>query len=88
MVDEAEVDLAGRRGLDDRRVALVVFGFSSCKPSSHSLVASSPSESRIPVTNAWNDAFVGAMPIRPFHFGSMRSNTESGTSSSVSASVL
>ena len=49
---------------------------------------SSPSSSSIALTNAWNDAFVGAIPILPFHFGSVRSKTESGTSSSVSASVL
>ena len=49
---------------------------------------SSPSERRIAVTNAWNEAFVGAIPILPFHFGSVRSKTESGTSSSESASVL
>ena len=40
----------------------------------------------MPVTNAWKDAFVGAMPIRPFQTGSVRSKTESGTSL-VSSSV-
>ena len=57
-------------------------------PSSHASVFSSPSESRIAVTNAWNDAFVGAIPMRPFHFGSVNSRTEAGSSSSVSCSVL
>ena len=32
---------------------------------------SSPSSSSIALTNAWNDAFVGAIPILPFHFGSV-----------------
>jgi hypothetical protein len=57
-------------------------------PSSHSRVASSPSSMRIAVTKAWKDPLVGAQPMRPSHSGSVRSNTESGTSSSSSASVL
>ena len=78
MVHEPEVDLARRDGLDDRRVLLVLLRVVLLRSTSHCRVASSPSESLIAVTNAWNDAFVGAIPIRPFHFGSVRSKTESG----------
>ena len=67
VVDEPELDLAGRDGLDDRRVLLVGFGvvrLQALEP----LAASRPRRrsSRIAVTNAWNDAFVGAMPTLPF----------------------
>ena len=89
VVDEPEVDLACRDGLDDRRVLLVLLRVVRLQlRRATACVASSPSESRMAVTNAWKDAFVGAMPIRPFHFGSVRSKTESGTSSSDSSSVL
>ena len=89
VVDEPEVDLACRDGLDDRRVLLVLLRVVRLAGRrATSCVASSPSESRMAVTNAWKDAFVGAMPIRPFQTGSVRSKTESGTSSSDSSSVL
>ena len=41
---------------------------------------SSPISSRIADTNAWNDAFVGGKPIRPFHSGFVKSRIESGRS--------
>ncbi len=89
VVDEPELDLAGRDGLDDRRVLLVrLRRRSAFRSTSHCCVFSSPAESRIAVTNAWNDAFVGAIPTLPFHAGSVRSKTESGTWPSVNASVL
>jgi peptide/nickel transport system permease protein len=56
--------------------------------SSHSRVASSPSSTRMAVTNAWNEPLVGAQPMRPRHAGSVRSKTLSGTSSSLTSSVL
>ena len=51
-------------------------------PSNHCAVASSPSLMRIAVTKSWNDAFDGATPMRPFHSGSTRSSTVSGSSDS------
>jgi hypothetical protein len=57
-------------------------------PSSHSRVAASPSFSRIAVTNAWNEAFVGGKPILPFHSGSTKSKMDAGSSLSESTSVL
>ena len=40
------------------------------------------------VTNAWKEAFVGAIPMRPFHFGSVRSKTDAGSSLAGTSSVL
>ena len=57
-------------------------------PRSHSSVLSSPHSTLMPVTMAWNEALVGGQPIRPFHFGSVKSQIESGRSASVSALVL
>ena len=89
VVDEPELDLAGGDRLDDRRVLLVELRVVRLqRPRATACVRSSPTSSRIAVTKAWKDAFVGAMPILPFHFGSVRSKTESGTSASVSSSVL
>ena len=47
-----------------------------------------PAVIRKAVMNAWNDAFGGAQPIRPFHFGSVKPRIESGRSEALSTSVL
>ena len=51
-------------------------------PSSHSVVASSPSSRRIAETKSWNEAFDGATPMRPVHSSPVRSRTLAGSSSS------
>ena len=50
---------------------------------------SSPSVSRIAVTEAWNEPLVGAHPIRSFHSGLGEAlRIESGSSLAETASVL
>ena len=83
MVDEPDLDLAGRDGLDDRRVLLVELRVVRLqRPRATAASAPRPrraaSRSRTPGRRRSS----AAIPILPFHFGSVRSKTESGTSSS------
>ena len=60
VVDEPDVDLACGNGLDDRGVPLVRLGAVRLhRPQATRASRSSPSERRMAVTNAWNDAFGG-----------------------------
>jgi hypothetical protein len=52
-------------------------------PSSQARAASSPSSARRAVTKSWNEALVGAHPMRPDHAGSVKSRIEAGRSASV-----
>ena len=57
-------------------------------PNSHSRVLSSPQTTRIAVTIAWNEPFVGAQPMRPFHSGFVKSSMRVGSWSGVRFSAL
>ena len=69
MVDEADLDLA--RAIAASTAALPEKNLTSFafRASSQSRVRSSPARSRIALTNAWNDAFVGGRPILPLQRG-------------------
>ena len=80
--------LAGIRAEEQRNAARVLgvetvdfLGFPDCE-------VEDTRESRMAVTNAWKEAFVGAIPTRSLHSGFVSSSTDAGSSSSDSRSVL
>ena len=64
-----------------------IWGSFAARSSSHARAASSPSMTLIAVMNDWNEALVGAQPMRPFHCGSVKPVMDVGRSAGESSRV-